>query len=235
MSSPRYRRWTGILALLLVVILVVGNGLHPPLPKESLPALMMIAGYGPWSIVHLLILSSYLVLIPVACGVAASFVGEYPQVRIGVQLVVFGAALGAVYITIHLTMLTYLARQFTLTTDAVARANIAFLYDLIYPLADAFDVISLFAIFAAVILYGTAMRRDRLYPAWLGAVAIGGGGIAAVGRLVHEAMQTTTGAIIDGVSMIPLVVWLAATGVILLHTAAAGMEREPTARRAEMA
>jgi len=231
-AVPRYRKWTGGLAVLLTVILVVGNGLHPPLPSESVPALTMIASDALWSAVHVLITSSYLVLIPVALGVAASFQKELPQVRIGLHLIVFGAALGTVYITIHLTMLTYLARQYTLATDTAARANVAFLYGLVYPLADAFDVISLFAIFAAVMLYGTAMLRDPLYPSWLGWVAIGGGVIAAVGRLVHEAMQTATGAVVDGISMIPLVVWIAATGVILLRAGATGAPSELPSRLA---
>ncbi len=230
MADPRYQKWTGGLALLLTVILVVGNGLHPPLPKESVPALTMIAGYSIWSAVHVLIASSYIVLIPVALGVAASFEKEHPQVRIGAQLIVFGAALGTVYITIHLTMLTYLAQQYALATDAAARANVAFLYDLVYPLSDAFDVISLFAIFIAAILYGSAMLQDGVYPTWLGKVAIGGGVVAAIGRLVHELMQTTTGAVIDGLSMIPLVVWIAATGVILLRTSETSTTRETTSR-----
>jgi len=172
-----------------------------------------------WNIVHLDIAVSYVLFIPFVIGAAASFTNNSPLVRIGTPLIIVAAAIGLAQILTHLTMFKYLADTYVATSDPALRQNIVFLYNVLWPYAVALEVAHLLVIDVAGVMFGIAMLDEALYPQWVGQLGAAGGIIAAVGLLAGKFGfgGTQRGDVIFGVTLIPLVIWIIATGIVLLR------------------
>lgn len=218
MSDATLLKVGGVNALLLAVVQVVGNSLHPVLPPEAGASLVMIGHAGRWVWVHVLITVSYFIFIPFVLGFAASFRERSAWIRIGTPLVIVGAALGAAQISTHTTIFRFLGVQYAGTVDPGAQAAIAFSYDTLWPYSVALEVIHLLAIYAAVLLFGAAMLRDPGYPRWMAWLGLAAGAAATAGILVGKFVVTTAaGNLIFGFSLLPLIVWIVAVGIVLLR------------------
>lgn len=211
-------RMAGFSALAVAITQVVGNGLHPPLPPDTAATLEVMAGTELWDFAHLIVTFSYFLFIPFVIGAMTSFSKASPLVRVGGPLIIVGAAIGVVQILTHLTMFKFLGEQYVATTDASLQQAIVFLFDTLWPYSVALEVAHLLAVYAAAMMFGVAMLDETIYPAWIGWVGIAGGLIAAVGLGVSKlGVAGASGDIIFGVSLIPVVVWIVAIGVVLLR------------------
>lgn len=218
MQNPRLIRVGGISALVVGAMQLGGNALHPPIPPDTVAALNVIASTSIWTIVHLVITVSYFIFIPFVIGAAASFKDqEAPLVRIGTPLIIVGAAIGAAQISTHLTIFKFLADHYVVA-DAAQQANIAFLYEVLWPYSVALELAHLIVIFIAAFMFGLAMLREDVFVRWIGWMGVIAGIVATTGILVGKLLiQSQVGDIIFGVGLIPLVIWIFAVGVSLLR------------------
>ncbi len=219
MQNPRLIKVGGVFALIVAVMQIVGNGLHPPIPPDTVEALQVIASTGPWEIVHLIILISYFMFIPFVIGAAASFQDQdAPLVRIGTPLIIVGGAIGAAQISTHLTIFRFMALQYVATSDAASQADIVFLYNTLWPYSVVLEIAHLLAIFIAAMMFGVAMLRETVFPKWVGWLGTIGGGIAAAGILVGKlVIHSRVGDIVFGVGLLPAVIWIIIVGIALLR------------------
>jgi|FLYN01.1.fsa_nt_gi hypothetical protein len=219
MNNSRLVRVGGIFALVVAVMQIIGNGLHPPIPTNTAEALQLMAATGYWVPIHVLITVSYFMFVPFIIGASAAFQDQNsPLVRIGTVMVVFASGIGAVQIMTHLTLFKYLADQYVATSDATLQQNLILLYEALWPYNVALEIAHLLAIFISAFLFGVAILQDTVFPRWLGWLGIVAGGVASAGILVGKlVIGTRTGDIIFGVGLIPLVIWIIAIGVVLLR------------------
>jgi hypothetical protein len=219
MGDPRLIKVGGIFALIVAVMQIVGNALHPPIPTVTADALQVIASTTYWVAVHLIITISYFLFIPFIIGASAAFKDrQSPLVRIGTSFVIVGAALGAAQITTHLTIFKIFADNYVATSDPAAKQNIAFLYEAFWPYSVALEMAHLILIFIAAILFGVAILQEDVFPRWLGWLGIISGGIANVGILVGKlVVHSLVGDIIFAAGLVPLVLWIIGIGIYLLR------------------
>lgn len=216
----RLMRIGAISALAWVAIQVIGNLLHPRLPGEAVGALEQIAASGVWQLAHIILLTDYVILIPMLVGIAASFSGEPWGVRLGVPLIVVAVSVGIVQVAIHPTALAVLAEAYVAAPDAATQADVVRLYDGFWAYNIALEVGHLLLIHVIVILIASAMLREPLYAKWVAWLGIAGGTVAAVSLLVGEVILESSvlgDAITFGVGLLPSAVWLVVVAVVLLR------------------
>ncbi|GIV60546.1 DUF4386 family protein [Rhodocaloribacter litoris] len=204
-------------ALVVALMQVAGNGLHPPIPGDTRAALELIARTDLWGVVHLIVTVSYFVFIPFVLGVAASFPERGWLVRIGTVFVIVGAAIGAVQILTHPTVFKHLADTYVVA-DAALQERVVFLYDAYWPYSVMLEVAHLVLIFVAAVLFGVAMLRTPRYRRWIALLGLFAGGVATAGILVSKfVIVSQTGDLIFGLSLLPLIVWIVAVGIVLIR------------------
>jgi hypothetical protein len=219
MSDTRLIKVGGYFALIVAVMQIIGNGLHPPIPTVTIEALELIAGTSYWVPIHVLITVSYFMFIPFIVGASAAFKDrKSPLVRIGTVLVIVGAGIGAVQISTHLTLFKYLSDQYIATSDSALQQMIVFTYESFWPWNVALEVAHLVAIFVAAFMFGVAILQEDVFPRWLGNLGVASGAVSTAGILIGKiVMNSRTGDIVFGVGLLPLVIWIIAIGVLLLR------------------
>ena len=219
MRDARLIKMGGIFGLIAAGMQIVGNGLHPPIPANTVDSLMVIAGTSYWVPVHLLITASYFTFIPFVIGAAEAFSDQKsPLLRVGTVLVIVGASIGVVQITTHLTLFRFLAVQYAGSSDPAYQQSLVTLYDGFWPYSVSLEVAHLLAIFTAGVLFGIEILNESVFPRWQGYLGIASGGVAAVGILAGKfIIGDLTGDIVFGVGLLPLVVWIIALSLKLLR------------------
>lgn len=219
MSDMRLIKVGGYFALIVAVMQIIGNGLHPPIPTVTPEALELIGNTGYWVAIHVLITISYFMFIPFIVGASAAFKDrKSPLVRIGTVLVIVGAGIGAVQISTHLTLFKYLADQYIVTSDPALQQMVVFTYESFWPWNVALEVAHLVAIFIAALMFGIAILQEDVFPKWLGNLGIASGAVSTAGILIGKiVMNSRAGDIVFGVGLLPLVIWIIAIGVLLLR------------------
>ncbi len=67
-------------------------------------------------------------------------------------------------------------------------------------------------------LFGVAMLRAPRYRRWIAVLGIVAGGVATAGILVSKfVIVSQTGDLIFGLSLLPLIVWIVAVGIVLIR------------------
>lgn len=227
MNDSRLVRVGGYFALIVAVMQVIGNGLHPPIPDPTVEALTVIHNTTYWVPVHVIITISYFMFIPFVIGASAAFQDKgSPLVLAAKALVIAGATIGAVQILTHLTYFKYLADTYFTTADPAIQQMVVFNYEAFWPYAVALEIAHLCAIFISVSLFGIVMLSDNQFARWMAYTGIAGGAIATLGILSSKIIFNND--IIFGVSLLPLVIWIFAVGLRLLRLT-------PTIQKAEAA
>lgn len=215
MGDWRLVRMGGYFAIIVGLMQLVGNGLHPPIPTDTSAALNVISSTSYWTIIHVVITISYFMFIPFVLGASAAFRDQNsPFILVAKFLVIVGAGLGAAQILTHLTFFKYLADQYALGDPAIQQ-NTIFTYESFWPYSVALEIAHLVAIFMAVLLFGVELLKDDVLPRWLAYLGIFAGAGATIGILASKIVFHTD--IIFGVSLVPLVIWILAVGVNLLR------------------
>jgi hypothetical protein len=215
MGDWRLVRMGGYFAIIVGLMQLVGNGLHPPIPTDTGEALTVIASTSYWTIIHIVITISYFMFIPFVLGASAAFRDQNsPYILVAKFLVIVGAGIGAAQIMTHLTFFKYLADQYALG-DPALRQNIIFTYESFWPYSVVMEIAHLVAIFVAVVLFGMELMKDDVLPRWLAWLGVVAGVVATVGILAAKIVFHTD--IIFGIALVPLVVWILAVGVNLLR------------------
>lgn len=233
MSDSRLIRVGGYFALIVAVMQVVGNALHPPIPDTTVDALTVIHNTALWVPVHVIITISYFMFIPFVVGATAAFKDkESPLILAARALVIAGATIGVVQILTHLTYFKYLADTYFVTADPAIQQMVIFSYESFWPYSVAMEIAHLCAIFISVTLYGIAMLSDTQFAKWMSYTGIAGGLIATFGILSSKIIFNND--IIFGLSLLPLVIWIFAVGLRLLRLSPA-VQRAEVSRREQAA
>jgi len=219
MSDTRLIKVGGYFALIVAVMQIIGNGLHPPIPLDTREALTLIGGTSFWTAIHVVITISYFMFIPFIIGASAAFKDrKSPLVRVGIVLVIVGATIGAVQISTHLTLFKYLADRYVATSDPSIQQIIIFTFEGFWPWNVALEVAHLIAIFVAAFMFGIAILREDVFPRWLGNLGLAAGGVSTAGILIGKiVLSSRTGDVVFGAGLLPLVIWIIAIGVLLLR------------------
>jgi hypothetical protein len=208
----------GASALLYVGLSVAGNIMHTAMPPTPDGALETIAGSGTWKIAHIILTSTYFFIVPMLIAVAATFKENSTIMRIAVPMILVCAAVGIVQISTHLTLFHHLAHKYVAATDPMVKANILLLYESFWPFNVALEVAHLLVIYSLIIAIGFAMMHSD-FPKWVAWAGVIGGIVAVAGIVIGEIILSGSGGLmgdrIFGLSLLPLMVWLLAVGVIL--------------------
>jgi hypothetical protein len=215
MNDWRLIRMGGYFAIIVGLMQLVGNGLHPPIPADTAAALTVIATTNLWIVIHVIITVSYFMFIPFAIGASALFKDHNsPYIAVARALVFVGAGLGAAQILTHLTFFKFLADQY-ITGDPTLQQNIVFTFEAFWPYNVALEIAHLVAIFIAVLLFGLALLQESVLPRWLAWLGVAGGALATIGILASKLILHND--LIFGLTLVPLVVWILAVGVNILR------------------
>jgi hypothetical protein len=212
---------------------MVGNLVHPATPAASDDAeglARTIADSGSWVPGHLVILLGLILMLGGLVAIAHSIQGGLPGAlaRLGQVAAVAGVTVGLVLLVVDGVAAKHLAQAWA---TAPPGQQAAALHALLAEEAINFALGTLFYIqFAGVtfVLLGLAVAWSRVYPRWLGWVAV----VAGAGSLVVGLVQGPVGET-NAVTRIPSIVfptlitlWLLWMGVLLLRKAPA-LERTP--------
>ncbi|MCI0693474.1 hypothetical protein L0337_15890 [candidate division KSB1 bacterium] len=233
MRDKNLVRIGGFSALLYVALSVVGNVMHTPLPRDPAEMLNTIAHSGPWVVAHIVLTSTYFVVVPMLIGITASFreettvagivtpFGKVPNlIRIVVPLVLVCAAIGIVQISTHLTIFHTLAMKYLAATEAAVKDNIILIYQVMWPFNVALEFAHLFVIYLVILAISIALFREEIYPKWVAWLGIVGGVVAETGLIWGEIIlggSGVTGSLIFGVSLLPMMVWILAVAIVLIR------------------
>jgi hypothetical protein len=207
---------------------MVGNLAHPTTPAPSQDATGLartIADSGSWVPDHLLILLGLLGMLGGLVAIAHSIRDGLPGAlaRLGSIAAVAGATVGLVLLSIDGVAAKHLAQA---AANAPAPEQVGALHALLAEEAINFALGTLFYIlFAGVtfVLLGLAVAWSRVYPRWLGWLAVvAGAGSVVVGLVQAQVGETNTATRIPSI-IFPTVItlWLAWMGVLLLRKAPA--------------
>ena len=209
----------GISALLYVGLSVVGNLMHTAMPPDPAGALETIGSSSTWKLAHAILTSTYAFILPMLIGVKATFREDKTVMPIAVPLITAGVAVGTAQIGTHATIFRILGEKYLAATDAVAKANLITIYEVLWPYNTVLELAHLVVIYLLIVFIAMAMRRED-YPKWVAWVGVAGGVIAVAGIIIGEVVFSRSGGLmgdrIFGFSLLPLMVWLLAVGVILI-------------------
>ena len=216
-EEMRLIRIGGVCALAVAATQVVGNALHPPMPTGTVDQMEVIRDTAGWLPVHLIITISYFLFIPFVIGTVPAFRNRSALVWIATPLVIVGAGIGVAQILTHLTIFNELADRY-FAAGAADRASAVQTFAALWEYSVALEVAHLVAIFLAALLFGVAMMREAVFPRWMAWVGVAAGVVATAGILIGKfVVMTRAGDLIFGISLLPLVVWIVATGITLLR------------------
>jgi len=212
---------------------MVGNLAHPTTPAASQDAeglARTIAHSGSWIPGHLLILLGLIGMLGGLVAIARSIRDGLPGAlaQLGSIAAVAGATVGLVLLAIDGVAAKHLAQA---AATAPFGEQAAALHALLAEEAINFALGTLFYIlFAGVtfVLLGLAVAWSRVYPRWLGWMAVvAGAGSVVVGLMQAQVGETNTVTRIPSI-IFPTVItlWLAWMGVLLLRKTPA-LERTP--------
>jgi len=212
---------------------MVGNLAHPTTPAASQDAeglARTIAHSGSWIPGHLLILLGLIGMLGGLVAIARSIRGGLPGAlaQLGSIAAVAGATVGLLLLAIDGVAAKHLAQA---AATAPFGEQAAALHALLAEEAINFALGTLFYIlFAGVtfVLLGLAVAWSRVYPRWLGWMAVvAGAGSVVVGLMQAQVGETNTVTRIPSI-IFPTVItlWLAWMGVLLLRKTPA-LERTP--------
>jgi hypothetical protein len=217
---------------------MVGNLAHPTTPAASQDAeglARSIADSGSWVPGHLVILLGLILMLGGLVAIARSIRGGLPGAlaQLGSIAAVAGATVGLLLLSIDGVAAKHLAQA---STTAPSGEQAAALHALLAEEAINFALGTLFYIlFAGVtfVLLGLAVAWSRVYPRWLGWMAVvAGAGSVVVGLVQGQVGETNAVTRIPSI-IFPTVItlWLAWMGVLLLRMAPA-LERTVPRRSA---
>lgn len=209
----------GVSALLYVGLSVAGNIMHTAMPPDPAGALETIGSSRSWNLAHAILMSTYAFVLPMLIGVKATFRKDSTVMRIAVPLIIAGVAVGTAQIGTHATIFRILGEKFLAATDAGVKANIIMLYEVLWPYNVILELAHLLVIYLLIIFIARAMLHED-YPKWVAWVGIAGGVVAVAGIILGEVVFGKSGGLmgdrIFGFSLLPLMVWLLAVGIILV-------------------
>ena len=221
MASRTLLRIGAVCAFIGAPLGVVVNALHPPLPPGAEDALRLVALTPGWPLIHLGLIAALLLL-------AGSLLAIYRSMDEGGAIAEFGLIAAIVGITIMVADIAIdgyatqpLARAWldAVTGDTEVAFRVA---SAVLSAQGALFFISFTIVFGVTfVLYGAAVTRSGIYPAWMGAVAVlagAGSAFLGVGFFLHTGWAIP---ILIHILALILTVWVLTMGVLLWRRAGA--------------
>ena len=205
------------LCLLIGALLFGGAGLlHPVLRGDGAMQLAQIASVTGWRTIHW----SLLFAIPLMLAGLAGFSLRHQETpgagpaRAAVIVATLGFAALMLNILFMVAAGWQLARTYASAEPGIAATHAVFLYDMVHPMGLAAERLATFGLGLAFYLLGWATWNGRLLPRWLAWGAFFAGAVSLVIPLV--VFETSVWLFYaQGI----LIVWMAATGVLMLTAA----------------
>ncbi len=180
-STTSFYRLCGLAGLVGGALALVANGLHPrssPSDLGETEALLdMVAGFGLWRLLHLLIIFALLLVVIALIGLAHSLVEENrsPWARLCLPLGLVSGAVSAASFAMDGFALGGVGAAWKAASGA-ARADVLLQAEAVYMIDGALFTVAIISMFGATALvYGLALRSSQRYPKWIGMTAIAGG------------------------------------------------------------
>jgi hypothetical protein len=211
---------------------LVGNLIHPVAPLDD-PAgvARTIADSDAWTAIHLVIVAGIMLmlggLLALYRSIPEGLAGAFAQ--LGWAAAVAGIAVGLVLVILDGVAAKQLAEEWS---RAPADEQAAALRVVLANESVNFALASLFNILfagATFILYGLAVAFSRVYPRWLGWIAVAAG-VGSVGAGLTQALTgepTTASMVLTIIGPTVITLWLAVIGILLARLASGLPERAP--------
>jgi len=219
-------RWVfrlgGIAAIAGALLGMVGNLVHPVTPIDDPEGVArVIADSEAWVPIHLAIVLGIVLmlggLVAIRRSIRDGLAGALS--RLGLVAAVAGATVGLVLVILDGVAARQLAQEWAAAPSEERDVALALVHaneTINFALASLFNVV-----FAAVtfVLFGLAVALSRVYPRWLGWVAV----LAGVLSLVAGTIQSSVGEPTDASRLLTIVgpsvitLWLLWMGILLLR------------------
>jgi hypothetical protein len=225
-SDRAILRIGGVAAVVGSILGMVGNLIHPATPiGDQEGVARVIAGSEIWVPVHLAIVVGIALMLGGLLAIRHSLGGgpAEPFARFGLVAAVAGATIGLVLVILDGVAARQLAQEWAAapaSEQSVALGLVHANETINLALASLFNLVFAAATF---ILFGLAVVSSRIYPRWLGWVAVAAGALSIVAGTIQAYVGEPTGAsrvlTIIGPSVITS--WLLVMGFLLLRMARA--------------
>jgi hypothetical protein len=208
----------GICGIVLGVVQLAGIIMHGSIPANPVQGLEFIRNHPVWAITHIILIGSYLLVVGFYIGLTASFVKSSTLVQVGKDLILIGAFLGAVHFLLHLAIFPYAAERYTIASNTPLEENILVFYEAFYHYAHLLNRFSVFLMMAVAIMFSITMTRETHYRKWVGILGVAAAAATLATMFVVELFLTrATGDIVFAIALLPTIVWLVATGIVMLR------------------
>jgi hypothetical protein len=207
----------GISGIVLGIVQLAGIVLHGSIPVDAAEGLAFIGDHPGWALTHILLISSYLVIITFYVGFQFSFTTNQPLLELGANLTLVGALLGAIHFSIHFALYPFFAKQYSTLQGMAEGENILVFYLSVHHYAHILNRCSLFILMAVAFLFSLSMLKEPHYKKWIGILGIVSSLITIIAVAISEIfLPRPTGDIIFAIALLPTIVWIVAVGISML-------------------
>ncbi|MCB0713010.1 MAG: hypothetical protein KDD67_11830 [Ignavibacteriae bacterium] len=209
----------GVSGIVLGVVQLAGIIMHGSIPVDLAEGLAFVENHPAWALTHILLITSYLVIISFYVGFRASFDEEVdlPALEIGANLTLVGAILGAVHFIIHFALYPYFAAKYQGLQGSANGENVLTFYMSVHHYAHLLNRCSLFLLMIVACIFALSMLRVRYYKRWIGILGTVSSLVTIVAVAISEIfLPRSTGDIVFAIALLPTIVWIVAVGISML-------------------
>jgi hypothetical protein len=207
----------GISGIVLGVVQLAGIIMHGSIPADPANGLAFVRDHWAWSLTHILLIASYLVVVSFYVGLRATFSRPQPMLEISANLALIGALLGAVHFLIHLSLYPFLATSHETAKGSPLATQIVVFYMSVHQYAHLLNRISLILLMLVAAMFSLALLHEPRYKRWIGAFGLASSVLTLLTVAVVELfLARATGDIVFAIALLPTIVWIVATGIAML-------------------
>lgn len=189
---------------------------HPLMRGDGAAQLQLIATTPAWRTIHWSLLFAFPLMLAGVLGVVARHL-ETPgasMARAGAVMTAFGFLIWMVNVLFMVGAGWQLSQAYVGSDVGLTATHAVFLYDMLHPVGLAAERLATFTMGLALYFFGWALWNGKTYPRWNALLAFLAG---AVNLLVGLLFPATSQVLYYAQAL--AVVWLAATGVVMLFSA----------------
>ncbi|HXI33991.1 MAG TPA: hypothetical protein VNH63_07930 [Gemmatimonadales bacterium] len=214
MAAARRPLFYGLCLLIGSLLFAIAGLQHPFLRGDGADQLQLIAATPAWLAIHWSLLFGFPLMLAGVLGVVARHLDTpgASMARAGAVMTAFGFLIWMVNVLFMVGAGWRLSQAYA-STDPVGliATHSVFLYDMMHPVGLAAERLATFTMGLALYFFGWALWNGKIYPRWNALLAFFAG---AVNLLVGLLFPATSQVLYYAQALI--VLWLAATGVVML-------------------
>ncbi len=213
MAAPRRPLFYGLCLLIGSVLFIIAGLQHPFLRGDGAAQLQLIAATPAWRTIHWLLLFGFPLMLAGVLGVVARHLDTpgASMARAGAVMTAFGFLIWMINVLFMVGAGWQLSQVYVGSDVGLTATHAVFVYDMLHPVGLAAERLATFTMGLALYFFGWALWNGKTYPRWNALLAFFAG---AVGLLVGLLFPATSQVLYYAQAVI--VLWLAATGVVML-------------------